>query len=49
MDVPNHVAWRNGLEPGIEIGVSLLAKAIHIMPAEQTTLVGQRSQADRTS
>ncbi|HEX6103464.1 MAG TPA: ABC transporter ATP-binding protein [Alphaproteobacteria bacterium] len=35
MDVPNHVAWRNGLEPGIEIGVSLLAKAIHIMPAEQ--------------
>jgi molybdate transport system ATP-binding protein len=35
MDVPNHVAWRNGLEPGIEIGVSLLAKAIHIMPAER--------------
>ncbi len=32
MDVPNHVAWRNGLEPGIEIGVSLLAKAIHLMP-----------------
>jgi molybdate transport system ATP-binding protein len=35
MDVPNHVAWRNGLGPGIEIGVSLLAKAIHLMPAEQ--------------
>jgi molybdate transport system ATP-binding protein len=34
MDVPNHVAWRNGLEPGIEIGVSLLAKSIHVMPAE---------------
>jgi molybdate transport system ATP-binding protein len=34
MDVPNHVAWRNGLAPGIEIGVSLLAKAIHVMPAE---------------
>ena len=34
MDVPNHVAWRNGLEPGIEIGVSLLAKSIHIMPGE---------------
>ena len=34
MDVPNHVAWRNGLQPGIEIGVSLLAKSIHIMPAE---------------
>ena len=33
MEVPNHVAWRNGLEPGIEITVSLLAKAIHIMPA----------------
>jgi molybdate transport system ATP-binding protein len=49
MDVPNHVAWRNGLAPGIEIGVSLLAKAIHIMVAEQTTLVGHRSQADRTS
>ena len=34
MEVPNHVAWRNGLEPGIEIGVSLLAKSIHIMPGE---------------
>ncbi|HXV22831.1 MAG TPA: ABC transporter ATP-binding protein [Alphaproteobacteria bacterium] len=34
MDLPNHVAWRNGLAPGIEIGVSLLAKAIHIMPAQ---------------
>ena len=34
MDLPNHVAWRNGLEPGIEIGVSLLAKSIHIMPGE---------------
>jgi molybdate transport system ATP-binding protein len=34
MEVPNHVAWRNGLQPGIEIGVSLLAKSIHIMPAE---------------
>ncbi len=34
LDVPNHVAWRNGLEPGIEIGVSLLAKAIHIMPGK---------------
>ena len=39
MDVPNHVAWRNGLEPGIEIGVSLLAKAIHVMPDS-----GSRSQ-----
>jgi molybdate transport system ATP-binding protein len=36
MDVPNHVAGRNGLEPGIEIGVSLLAKAIQLMPAEQS-------------
>jgi molybdate transport system ATP-binding protein len=36
MDVPNHVAWRNGLEPGIEIGVSLLAKAIHIMPSDRS-------------
>jgi molybdate transport system ATP-binding protein len=34
MEVPNHVAWRNGLEPGIEIGVSLLAKSIHIMPGQ---------------
>jgi molybdate transport system ATP-binding protein len=34
MDVPNHVAWRNALEPRIEIGVSLLAKSIHIMPGE---------------
>jgi hypothetical protein len=41
MDVPNHVAWRNGLEPGIEIGVSLLAKAIHVMPRQES---GARSQ-----
>jgi molybdate transport system ATP-binding protein len=42
MDVPNHVAWRNGLEPGIEIGVSLLAKAIHTMPAEQSAVEPER-------
>jgi molybdate transport system ATP-binding protein len=41
MDVPNHVAWRNGLEPGIEVGVSLLAKAIHLMPRQES---GSRSQ-----
>jgi molybdate transport system ATP-binding protein len=41
MDVPNHVAWRNGLEPGIEVGVSLLAKAIHVMPRQES---GAKSQ-----
>lgn len=31
MDLPEHVASRNGLQPGEHIGVSLLASAIHLM------------------
>ena len=31
--VPRHVARRNGVEPGVEAGVSLLAAGIHLMPA----------------
>lgn len=30
--IPTHVAWRNGIEPGVKIGFSLRAAAIHIMP-----------------
>ena len=33
LNVPRHVAERNGLGPGISVGLSLLADAIHIMPA----------------
>ena len=29
--VPRHVARRNGIEPGVEAGVSLLASGIHLM------------------
>ncbi len=29
--VPRHVAGRNGIEPGVEAGVSLLAAGIHLM------------------
>ena len=31
--VPLHVARRNGLAPGVEVTVSLLAEGIHLMPA----------------
>jgi molybdate transport system ATP-binding protein len=30
--VPLHVAQRNGLAPGVEAAVSLLAEGIHLMP-----------------
>lgn len=33
LSLPTHVARRNGLGPGTEITVSLLAEAIHLMPA----------------
>ncbi len=35
MDVPEHVVSRNGLQNGEQIGVSLLADAIHLMPHHQ--------------
>jgi molybdate transport system ATP-binding protein len=31
-NVPTHVAQRNGIEPGAEASVSLLAEGIHLMP-----------------
>jgi molybdate transport system ATP-binding protein len=35
LHVPRHAAERNGLATGVRIGVSLLAEAIHIMPAQR--------------
>jgi len=32
--VPAHVARRNGLQPGVQAAVSLLAEGIHLMPAD---------------
>lgn len=34
LTVPTHVARRNGVQPGVEIRVSLLASGIHLMPVE---------------
>jgi molybdate transport system ATP-binding protein len=34
--VPTHVARRNGITPGVAIGVSLLAEGIHLMPADES-------------
>ena len=34
LTIPTHVAWRNGVETGEPIGVSLRAGAIHLMPPE---------------
>ncbi len=36
MTVPAHTVRRNGIAEGIEIGVSLLAEGIHLMPADET-------------
>lgn len=36
LTVPAHVARRNGIAAGIEIGVSLLAEGIHLMPADES-------------
>jgi len=33
--VPAHVARRNGLAPGVEVRVSLLAEGIHLMPGKR--------------
>jgi molybdate transport system ATP-binding protein len=36
LSVPAHVARRNGIAAGVEVGVSLLAEGIHLMPADDT-------------
>ncbi len=36
LTVPTHTARRNGIAQGVEIGVSLLAEGIHLMPADET-------------
>jgi molybdate transport system ATP-binding protein len=35
LTVPAHTARRNGIAQGVEIGVSLLAEGIHLMPADE--------------
>jgi molybdate transport system ATP-binding protein len=36
LTVPAHTARRNGIAQGVEIGVSLLAEGIHLMPADES-------------
>jgi molybdate transport system ATP-binding protein len=36
LSIPTHAARRNGLQPGAQVLVSLLAEAIHLMPAAQS-------------
>ena len=36
LTVPAHVARRNGIAMGVEIGLSLLADGIHLMPSDDT-------------
>lgn len=36
LTVPAHVARRNGIAAGVEIGLSLLADGIHLMPSDDT-------------
>ncbi len=36
LTVPAHVARRNGIATGVEIGLSLLADGIHLMPSDDT-------------
>jgi molybdate transport system ATP-binding protein len=43
LTIPVHVARRNGVEVGVTVTVSLLADAIHLMPAEGA---GDRSACD---
>lgn len=35
LSVPRHTAERNGITPGVDIRVSLLAEGIHLMPSDQ--------------
>jgi len=36
LTVPAHTARRNGIGPGVDISVSLLAEGIHLMPADES-------------
>jgi len=41
LTIPAHVARRNDIATGIEVGVSLLAEGIHLMPADDTRTPGR--------
>ena len=43
--VPVHVANRNGIAPGVEVGVSLLAEGLHLMPGEGAGPPGRRRES----
>ena len=45
LSVPVHVADRNGIAPGVEVGVSLLAAGIHLMAGEGAGPPGRRRAA----
>jgi hypothetical protein len=34
LSIPAHVARRNDITAGVEIGLSLLAEGIHLMPSD---------------
>ena len=36
LNIPAHVARRNDIVAGVEIGLSLLAEGIHLMPADDS-------------
>jgi molybdate transport system ATP-binding protein len=38
LSLPTHVARRNGIAAGVDIGISLLAEGIHLMPADETRI-----------
>jgi molybdate transport system ATP-binding protein len=42
--VPLHVARRNGLAPGVDAGVSLLAEGIHLMAPEPAETRARRAE-----
>lgn len=39
LNIPAHVARRNHIAMGVEIGVSLLAEGIHLMPVDETRVL----------
>jgi molybdate transport system ATP-binding protein len=42
LSIPMHVARRNGITQGVDVGVSLLAEGIHLMPGEGSGPLGKR-------
>lgn len=39
LNIPAHVARRNGISRGVEVGVSLLAEGIHLMSVDETRVL----------